>query len=206
MEFEDMADNISVMYEIIQKLRSAGVIVEVDDYSKYRWYCYPDAYTLTITPNTTKAVSFDVVFDPATGKVYEASAHDTWLQEYSRWIDPDYVPAFYSECFERQVEPNVADPDNGVEFTKADDIEEVWSDFEGLFRDAGRATRPRSGSNEESETLTLDLSNDELAMIALAAHQKDMKLNDFINEAVRVKLQEMEESGLFADLLTEGVR
>lgn len=203
-----MSDNIAVMYGILRKLDWEGVQTEVD-HCKYLWYCYPNAYSMIVTPQTTKDVAFDVVFNPTTGKVYEASVHDEWSKEYTRWIDPDYVPAFYSECFERQVEPNVADTDTGTEFMKADDIDEVWAELEGIFRDAGKASSVRYKENDDDEdgdeTITLDLSRDELATLALAAHYKDMKINDFINEAVWIKLKEMEREGVIDSFADETV-
>jgi hypothetical protein len=203
-------ENIATMYGILRKLDWEGVKTEVDYYSKYMWNCYPNAYCLTVTPEKTKDVAFDVVFNPVTGEIYEASVHDEWCKEYTRWINPEYFSAYYSECFERQVEPNVADPDTGTQFSNAVDIDEVWAELEGIFRDAGNAhsVRYKGGDDdgddddEEGESITLDMSNDELAAIALAAHYKDMKINDFINEAVRVKLTEMEEFGLIEPVLT----
>lgn len=203
-----MSDNIAVMYGILRKLDwEGGVQTEVDHYCKYMWYCYSDAYSLIVTPEKTKDVAFDVVFNPVTGKVYEASVHDEWSKEYTRWIDPDYVPAYYSECFERQVDPNIADVDTGTEFMKADDIDVVWEELEGIFRDAGKASSVRYKENDDDddgETITLDMSRDELATLALAAHHKDMTINDFINEAVWIKLKEMEREGVI-DSLTDSI-
>lgn len=45
---------------------------------------------------------------------------------------------------------------------------------------------------EEWETITIELSVDELATIALAAHRLDLTLNEFFNRALREAIRRVE--------------
>lgn len=202
--------NIMTMHKIIQRLEASGVETTTDHHQKYMWNCYPDSHSTIITPVNTLDVALDVVHNPVTGQVFEASFHDEWAKEYIRWIHPQYIRAYYSECFERQVEPNRADHDLGIDFEDTDNIDDIWVAFEAAFQDAGSATSVRyqnidqdTAEGSETELITLDLSRDELATLALAAHHKDMKINDFINEAVWENLKEMEREGLI-DSFSDG--
>jgi hypothetical protein len=45
--------------------------------------------------------------------------------------------------------------------------------------------------SKETETIDIDLSLEEIGRIALMAHERDMKLNDFIIEAVKKHIAEL---------------
>ena len=61
------------------------------------------------------------------------------------------------------------------------------------FFDSGYDSKEKFDEEVEDFTvdISLDLTDSELALIARAAHNRDMKINDFMVEAVKMKLSEL---------------
>jgi hypothetical protein len=95
-----------------------------------------------------------------------------------RWTNSNYTVSFANELFELQQDPTVYSPDIRIDNTND----------AGVIHDAIRYDVSKIEEDEEYETVALDLTDSELATIARAAHVKDMTINDFINEALRIEL------------------
>jgi len=160
--------------------------VWVDELSRERWSTYPpDSYNLVLwCREGDQDWSVSIVFNALTFRVHEFMVWDNINDKYYRWIAPEFKAIYYAECFERQVEPNEAA--DGHKFIDSDGWEGI---YHGPAMDM--VTGKQSVPEEEEETVALELSDSELATIARAAHAKDMTINDFINEALRIKLDEV---------------
>jgi len=110
-----------------------------------------------------------------------------------RWVNPHYEIAFANELFERQEDPTIT-PDEMMIVRCYDEASIPFVIRTDIFE-----LEEEDEEEDESETISLDLTDSELALIARAAHVKDVTINEFINEAVKVKLDEWEKNCLNYD-------
>jgi len=98
-----------------------------------------------------------------------------------RWVNPDYEISFANELFECQEDPTVTS--DGMQIRRCHD-----GNFLSRMIQGDIFMLEEDEEEGEYETVALELTDSELATIARAAHVKDITINDFINEALRVEL------------------
>jgi len=132
--------------------------------------------------------------------VYVVEHFNDALGKTLRCVHPGYVKEFAAEHFDLMRDPTKDSRGLPIEET---DEEEVMN---AIFRDLYVPTSLLMDEDEDEEdddgdyeTISLDLTDSELALIARAAHVKDVTINEFINEAVKIKLDEWEKNCLNYD-------
>ena len=85
---------------------------------KYEWQCFGrDAHTMNFK-DTDGAVYASAVFDMRTQKVFSINVEVPGYDQAFLWLNPEFRKAYYVECSEREIDPNIA-WDN-VNFTHVD--------------------------------------------------------------------------------------
>lgn len=145
----------------------------------YGWKCYGDnAYTLDSWNGDINGHTVSIVFDTKTQEVYEATAYDYSRDRAYRITNPAYKTAHDAECKAREQVDQAWELDDGtpVEYTQIDVAED--------FLDKARAIV----ANEDYDTriqVPLNLSNDQLFELMSIAHQRDITLNQLVEEVLR---------------------
>ena len=160
--------------------------MEIVDYritegSDYCWQCFGnDAYSLDSWNGEQDGYSFSVTFDTKTQEVYQAEAHDFKNSRAYRMINPDFKQA-YNDEFGRSF---VLDGDVAWDDVNFTDLE-VDDDF------IQKCLGIKSGENYDTRvSVPLEFSDAELLTYMKLAHERDMKFNDFVEEALRVAIKE----------------
>ena len=150
----------------------------------YGWQCYgPNAYQL----NSWNGVhgkgghSFSIVFSTKSQKVYEVSMCDYTNDRAYRMINPKFQEKHRKEAMERGVNLNEAWDD--VDYVELD----VVDDF------IQKALAIRAGEDYDTRVqVEVDFSDEELLQYMKLAHQRDMTFNEFVEEALRHAIEEVE--------------
>lgn len=140
--------------------------------SEYCWECYGyDAYCLDSWNGDHNGHSFSIIFDTRTQEVYEVQAHDYANNRAYRYVNPAYNAARIAESKERGVDPDEAWDDlRYVDLeTEEDWLEKAEHIFEGWEYDT-RVEVP------------LTLENEELFQLMKIAHEKDVTLNQLVEQ------------------------
>lgn len=153
--------------------------------SEYQWDCYGlDVRFLDYESNYAHA---SVVFDTITQTVYEAtvSSKDESVRPY-RWLNPETKDLYLHECKERENDPNVAwDNVNWVDL-------EVMEDF----LDKASAIFNGEGFDERVQ-VPLDLSRDEMFHLMTMAHERDLTLNELVEDILWDVIKREKKVGVF---------
>jgi len=150
----------------------------------YGWQCYgPNAYQL----NSWNGVhgkgghSFSIVFSTKSQKVYEVSMCDYTNDRAYRMINTKFQEKHRKEAMERGVNLNEAWDD--VDYVELD----VVDDF------IQKALAIRAGEDYDTRVqVDVDFSDEELLQYMKLAHQRDMTFNEFVEEALRHAIEEVE--------------
>jgi len=150
----------------------------------YGWGCYgPNAYTLDSWNGVhgKGGYSFSIVFSTKSQKVYEVSMCDYTNDRAYRMINPKNQKKHAKEAEMRLVNLNEA----------WDDINYVDLDVDDDFFQKALAIC----AGEEYDTriqVPVDFSDEELLQYMKLAHERDMTFNEFVEEALRRALEEVE--------------
>ena len=150
----------------------------------YGWQCYgPNAYQL----NSWNGVhgkgghSFSIVFSTKSQKVYEVSMCDYTNDRAYRMINTKFQEKHRKEAMERGVNLNEAWDD--VDYVELD----VVDDF------IQKALAIRAGEDYDTRVqVDVDFSDEELLKYMKMAHERDMTFNEFVEEALRHAIEEVE--------------
>jgi hypothetical protein len=149
---------------------------KITEGSEYGWSCYgPNAYQLSSWNGIHGAggYSFNIVFSTRTQKVYEVEVCDYTNNRAYRMIAENKREKHSKESKSRDVELNKA----------WDDVEYVDLDVDEDFLEKSQAIV--LGEDYDTRVMiNLDLPNDIIVQAALAAHERDITLNDYINLAL----------------------
>jgi hypothetical protein len=103
---------------------------------KYMWSCFGEhAHTMDFE-DEDGTVYAAAAFDIRTQEVYSINVEVPGYQQAFLWLNPDYKIAYYNECYQRGIDPNIA-WDN-VTFTHVDTTElilEYVSDIGDTYYD-----------------------------------------------------------------------
>ena len=148
--------------------------------SDYCWDCYGhDAHCLDSWNGDQNGHSFTVIFDTKTQVVYEVQAHDYLHNRAYRLINPDYVDAHRKEGEDRNIDNNQAwDDINYVDL-------EVDDDF------IQKALAIVAGEDYDTRvSIPLDIPEDELLKFMIAAHERNMTFNEFVEKAIMSAIED----------------
>jgi len=172
--------NLADIIQIKIDLRNAGYVVQ-STVSKTKYRCFSDT---AVALGLLIPYKFELwpVIDLLDQTVYMVDYDSYPRGEILRWIHPRYETAFASELFECQEDPTK----NSADGTQ---IRRYHTDgiIPSIIRGDMLGPNPDE-DNEEYESVELELTDSELATIARAAHVKDITINDFINEALKIEL------------------
>ena len=149
--------------------------------SDFMWDCYgPNSYSLDSWNGSQDGHSFTVIFDTKTQVVYEVQSHDYRTQRAYRLVNPDFASERDIESVDRNVNLNQAwDEVNYVDLEEDDD----WFQ-KALAIEAGEDYDTRV-------TVPLELEDSEVFTLMKMAHERDLTLNEFVEEILREQLARM---------------
>jgi hypothetical protein len=163
--------------------------MEVVDYritegDEYGWPCYGDnVYQLSAWNGVhgKGGWSFCITFDTKDQTVYSVEACDYTNERAYRLINPDYFDAH-----------------NDYAKTLGDYANQAWDDVDFVDLDVDddwlqKALAIKAGEDYSTDVLVpLDIPKDELFEYMILAHEKNMTLNQLIEEALRAAVEEHE--------------
>lgn len=153
--------------------------------SEYQWNCYGfDARFLDYESDYAHAT---VVFDTTTQTVYEATVNskDESVRPY-RWLNPDTKQEYLNECKQKNIDPNVVWDD-----TK-------WVDLEIMEDFLDKASAIFNGESfDERVQVPIDLDRDELFRLMQIAHERDMTLNELVEDILWDVINREKKVGVF---------
>ena len=179
--------------EITQGRKRAMITIkewmELVDYkitegSDYGWDCYgPYSYTLDSWNGVhgKGGYSFSITFSTKSQKVYEVSMCDYTNDRAYRMINPKFQKKHAKEAESKSVLANQAWDD--VDYVDLD----VLDDF------IQKALAIRDGEDYDTRVqMQVDFSDEDLLQYMKMAHERDMTFNEFVEEALRHAIEEVE--------------
>ena len=146
---------------------------------EYQWKCFGDsAYGLDYHDPDHAHCGLTIIFDKKDQTVYSAEAHDYTNDRSYRLLHPDFAQAHRDECAAKGI------ADIAWEHVKYTDLEteEDWLEkARAIFAGKDYDTRV---------SVPLEIPDDELFKFMLAAHERDMTFNQFVEEALRNAIEE----------------
>lgn len=144
----------------------------VTEGSDYCWKCYGyNAYALDSWNGDNDGYSFTVIFDTKTQVVYEVQAHDYKNNRAYRMINPEFVEANRKEAQQRNVSREEAWEDTS--YVDLEVEEDFLEKARSIVLDKDYDTRVQ---------VPLTLSDDEMLRLMTMAHQRDITLNQLVEE------------------------
>ena len=157
---------------------------KITEGGEYGWSCYgPNAYCLDSWNGVhgTGGYSFSIVFSTKTQKVYEVTMCDYTNNRAYRMIAENKQKKHRKESTERGVNLNEA----------WDDVDYIDLDVDDDFFQ--KALAIRAGEDYDTRvSVPVDFSDEELLQYMKMAHERDMTFNEFVEEALRYALAEVE--------------
>jgi hypothetical protein len=150
---------------------------KITEGSDYCWNCYgPNAHSLDSWNDEQGAGGYTIttVFDKQDQTVYQMEAWDYTNDRCYRWIDPTYIDAYKEECEHRDVDFNNAF--DAVDFIDLETEEDILEKARAMVAGEDYDTRV-------SVPLTLD--DDQLFELMKSAHEKDVTLNQLVENILR---------------------
>ena len=154
---------------------------KITEGSDYMWSCYgPNAYTLDSWNGEQDGYSFSIVFSTKSQKVYEVSMCDYTNNRAYRMINPKNVEKHRKEAENRSVLENQA----------WDDVNYIDLDVDDDFFQ--KALAIQAGEKYDTRVqIPVDFSDEELLQYMKLAHDRDMTFNEFVEEALRHAIDEV---------------
>jgi len=148
--------------------------------STYGWNCYgPNAYTLDSWNGEHDGHSFSIIFDTKDQVVYEIQAHDFTNERAYRWVAESWRPAMQAEAASRSVQEKEAW--DGVNYVDLELLDDLFEKIEGI----------KSGKPYDTRVqVPIDLPDNEMFQLMLMAHERDITLNQMVEEALRLAIEE----------------
>jgi len=121
-----------------------------------------------------------VQFHPITHIVFQIDLVDNSYNLHWRWVSKSYEYVYHSHNFESMTD--TSDITMMTEYDASVILDIAHQVIEGDTEE---------DEEEEMETISLDLNDSELALIARAAHEKDVTINQFVNDALKYELDKL---------------
>jgi hypothetical protein len=147
--------------------------------STYGWRCFGyDAYQLDSWNGDQEGYSFTITFDTKTQEVYQVEAHDFRNGRAYRMINPNYAPKHMMETADRGVPDEAWEDVNYVDLEADDDFVQ-------------KSLAIKAGEDYDTRvSVPVDFTDEELLKYMKLAHERDITFNQFIEEALRVAIEE----------------
>jgi hypothetical protein len=141
----------------------------------FGWQCYgANAYQLDSWNGEQDGHSFTITFDTRDQTVYEVQAHDYVHNRAYRMVNPEFQKKMRKEARRRDVDRAEAWED--VNYTDL----EVDDDF------IQKCLAIRAGEDYSTDiTVPVDLPDELILQAAIAAHEQNITLNDYFNQALK---------------------
>jgi len=156
----------------------------------YGWQCFgPNSYQLASWNGVhgKGGYSFNIVFSTKSHKVYCVEVCDYTHDRAYRMINPDYVKKHEKEAKNRGVSLNEA----------WDDVNFVDLDVDDDFIQKSLAIK--AGEDYDTRvSMPIEFTDEEFATYARMAHDMDLTLNQFIEQALRHALDLRKATGVLA--------
>lgn len=153
----------------------------VTEGSDFTWSCYGDnAYCLDSWDGDQNGSSFTIIFDTKTQEVYEVQAHDYRNGRAYRMINSNYVSAYKHDADVRDSDSKEAW--EGVNYVDLEEDDDFFQKALAIF------------NNEEYDTrvsVPLDLDDETLFSLMKMAHERDVTLNEFVEDLLRKAIEEL---------------
>lgn len=153
---------------------------KITEGSDYCWECYgSNAYTLDSWNGDHKGYSFSIIFDTKDQTVYEVQAHDYLHNRAYRMVNENFAKKMKKESKRRDINKNEA----------WDDVNYVDLDNDDDFIQKGISIK--SGEDYDTRVqVPLELPDDELFELMKIAHEKDITLNQLIEQVLQTAIDE----------------
>ena len=159
--------------------------MEIIDYrvtegSEYGWQCYgPNTHMLDSWNGDHDGYSFSIIFDTKTQVVYEVQAGDYLHNRAYRMINSDFQKKHHKEAKHKSALANQAwDDVNYVDLETDDDFIQ-------------KALAITAGEDYDTRvSVPVEFTDAELLKYMTLAHERDMTFNEFVEEALRVLIDE----------------
>lgn len=154
---------------------------KVSDSQEFLWACFgPNARYMDFESEHAYVQS---VFDTKTQQVYEVVIEPKILsgaRHLYRWTDPNFKLAFCDEAKSRGVDPDKAYDDTD------------WTDVDLESDILEKATDIFNGKPYDPDIVVeLTLTDDQWLKLAIAAHERRMTLNRYINYVLRCEIRRL---------------
>ena len=163
---------------------------KVTEGDRYGWSCFgPNSHQLASWNGVHGAggYSFNIVFSTNSHKVYSVEVCDYTNDRAYRMINPDYVKKHEKEAKNRGV--NLTEAWDSVEFIDLD----VDDDF------IQKSLAIKEGKDYDTRiSMPIEFTDEEFATYARMAHDMDLTLNQFIEQALRHALDLRKATGVLA--------
>ena len=147
--------------------------------STYGWNCYgPNAYTLDSWNGDLDGHSFSIIFDTKDQAVYEIQAHDYVNQRAYRWVAESWRPAMQGEAATRSVAEKQAWDD--VDYVDLEVLDDLFEKMRAIEAGEPYDTRVQ---------VPIDLPDNELFQLMVMAHERDITLNQMVEEVLRLAIE-----------------
>jgi len=149
----------------------------VTDSSEYLWQCFGDnAQTLG---SNGSGYTINITFDCQNQTVYEMEAHDYVNDRAYRLINPDFAQAYRDEAVSRNLRPDEAYDD--VDFVNLECDEDILEKAQAMVRGKTYDTRVQ---------VPITLPDDELLILMKMAHERDITLNELVENMLEQFMRE----------------
>lgn len=149
---------------------------KITEGSEYQWRCF--GYNAYALDSYTGEHGVSILFDREDQTVYQVEAFDYARDRAYRIINPDYRAAYDAEAKQR-----------GVADFAWDAV--VWTDLETDQDFIEKCQGIMSGEDYDTRvSVPLDLTDEEMLRYMIAAHERDMTFNQYVEEALRTAIDE----------------
>lgn len=149
---------------------------KITEGSEYQWQCFGyNAYTLD---SYTGEYGVSILFDQQDQTVYQVEAFDYVRDRAYRIINPEYRAAYDAEAKRRGIADFAWDAVAWIELETDQDFMEKC---QGIISGEDYDTRV---------SVPLEFTDEEMLRYMVAAHERDMTFNQFVEEALRVAINE----------------
>jgi ribonuclease HI len=162
---------------------------KITEGSDYGWQCYgPNAYTLDSWNGVhgTGGYSFSIVFSTKTQKVYEVSMCDYTNNRAYRMINPKNVEKHRKEAESKSVLANQA----------WDDVDYVDLEVDDDFFQKALSIKAGEVNYDKRIQVPLDLPDDMMFELMRMAHERDITLNQMVEEVLKEVIKQTESGEL----------
>lgn len=164
---------------------------------EYCWSCFGgNARMLDSWDNEHDGVHSSIVFDTATQEVYQAEVSDYKRQRAYRLVNPDYNQSRINEANDREANDDVAWDE--ITFTDLETADDFLEKCRAIMNYEDYDVRV---------AIPLEMDQDSLFRLMKLAHERDLTLNQLVEQAILNAIDEYEKDPVeFAARLTEYAR